>query len=226
VCIPGIIPHSARIQEGRRAWGDGEVGAKNGPALHYYLHFGQSCCIPPYLKPSEFRHGPRHSSRIQMQRLSHPCAGVYIHPLQRQWRTGVHAAGRSQRGVPNLPRAASCGVCGNSKSGAMGSSQRRRPPCRLNLCAGHAGSWVHPRPVKRRSGAPVASVSSSCLLSDWLGPEDSSVHAAPVNRFLCLGRLARFIPAASPVRSIFLADAVRMLAFHAHRILRIARRIK
>jgi hypothetical protein len=84
-----------------------------------------------------------------MQRLLHTCAGVHIHPLQRQWRTVVHPAGRSQRGVPNLPRAASSGVCGNSKSGAMGSSRRRRPPCRPNWCAKRAGLWVQPRPVKR-----------------------------------------------------------------------------
>jgi hypothetical protein len=74
-----------------------------------------------------------------VQRLLHTCAGVHIHPLQRQRRTTVHAAGRSQRGVPNLPRAASCGLCGNSKSGAMGSSRRLRPTCRLSLCAGCAG---------------------------------------------------------------------------------------
>ncbi len=161
-----------------------------------------------------------------MQRLLHPCAGVHIHPLRRQWRTAMHAAGRSQRGVPNLPRAASCGVYGNSKSGAMGSSQRRRPPCRLNLCAGCAWFWVQLRPGKRKSGAPVASVLSSRLRFDSLGPEGSLVCADPVNRFLCLRRLARFVPATSPVRSIFLADAVRMLVFHAHRILRIALRSK
>lgn len=70
----------------------------------------------------------------------------------------------------------------------------------------------------------MASVSSPCLRSDGLGPEVSSVCAVPVNRFLCLRRLARFVAAASPVRSIFLADAV--LVFHAHRLLRIAVTIK
>ena len=83
-----------------------------------------------------------------------------------------------------------------------------------------------PTTVKRGSGAPVASVLSSWLRSDWLDSEGTSVCAVPVNRFLCLRRLARFIAAASPVRSIFLADAVRMLVFHAHRLLRIALRIK
>ena len=72
----------------------------------------------------------------------------------------------------------------------------------------------------------MASVLSSCLRSDWLGPEVASVGAVPVNRFLRLGRLARFVPAASPVRSIFLADAVGMRVFHAHRLLRSALTIK
>jgi hypothetical protein len=72
----------------------------------------------------------------------------------------------------------------------------------------------------------VASVLSSWLRSDWLGPEGASVCADPVNRFLGLGRLARFVPAAAPVRTIFLADAVVMLVFHAHRFLRIALAIK
>ena len=149
--LPGVL---LRIQQGRRAWAGGGVMAHNGTLLGARLPIYSLRFWPCYSA-----HDPYSLFRLPMRRMLHPCAGVHIHPFQRQWHTVVHAAGRSLRGVPKLPRAASCGLCGNSKSRALGSS--RRPLCRLNLCAECAGFWAHPRPVKRRSDAPEASVLSS-----------------------------------------------------------------
>jgi hypothetical protein len=132
--------------------------------------------------PNYSRHDSHRSPWLQMQRLLHTRACVHIHPLQRQWRTTVHAAGRSQRGVPKMPRAAACGLCGNSKSGAMGSSRQLRPTCRLNW-------W---RGVRRVLGSPRSSKNGGVARG----------RRQFCGRACGLTRLARRAPRCVPTRSI------------------------
>jgi hypothetical protein len=48
------------------------------------------------------------------------------------------------------------------------------------------------------------------------------ILSGSVQHLFCLGRLTWFVPAASPIRSVFLAAAVGMLVFHANRFVSIA----